>query len=182
MKIGITLKYCFLVSLLALWSCRTDGPSPEVQEQDGKLMIDITITNPMGTILDPSGYNFMPLPYNLGEIKNQDKSLKVIVLGPTMTTNKTSSIQLLGAIKVKEKETMSYYLIGQDLKSNSSLDLKNFDQFAVQYSSIKSIFTLYLNNQYGLGQSEVIEWRNEAIALKLIDNLNKTRSKDKTNK
>ncbi len=180
----MNIQYLFQVTLVAcmiLISSCTQEKALEIQNNDGKLVINASVDHPMGTTLDANNYNFMPLPYNLGSISNEDKKLPVIILGPASPKNSSIDIQVLGALKVKEKGAIKYYLLGQSIQDNQTLELESFEQFAVQYSSIKSIIGLYLNNQYGLGQSEIIEWRDEAIAMKLIEKLTKSRSQDKTN-
>lgn len=140
-----------------------------VVENTGSISsIKVKIEESMGYVSDNES-NYMPQLFNSGYIENDDTKLDFIVLGPPQKKSKLVPVQVLGSVKITRNKQVHNYILSQTIKPQVLLDVHTFDDFATKYYSIKSILSLYLNNQYGMGEIEHIEWRNETSALRSID-------------
>ena len=126
----------------------------------------------------PKKLDFLPYPGNYGYIVNthcdedqggDGEPLDVLILGETEKTGKKMEVLPIGVLQMKDKGADDSKIIAvpweRDLRIIKATD---FATFITEYNAVQHILQEWFLNYKGLGNMELIGWKDEKFARTLI--------------
>ena len=150
-----------ILIFILLYSC-----NPTLNRQDYSHIpsaFDIQITHSAGTTESQS---FLPFLGNIGII---NENTEVLVLSTSVEIGKFMPVRPIGTLILKEGEDLKNIIIASPLDSTMQLSTTtNFQEFIAENAGEKQIIQDWFLYQKGLGKTELVAWKDERYALKLV--------------
>ncbi|MEE9439581.1 MAG: inorganic diphosphatase [Saprospiraceae bacterium] len=161
------MKNIYIIGLLVftLISCKdkVEVKSVMINNKGG---VTVSVKHCAGDRWDPKS-DFLPLPMNIASVNG----FNFLVLSDRLEKGKKLNVLPIGALRLMEHDTLNTYVIAiptdRELKS---IRVKNFDEFATLYSSVKWIIEQYMLSRRHGNDIKLKSWENENFAVKHILN------------
>jgi len=123
---------------------------------------------------EPIPFDFLPYPGNWGElIQPENKSLHVMILNDALAKGSTLRINPIAVLQLDSAGTQQDILIAVPTDSLlMSVRLNGFTDLITEYEPVRYILQTWFVNHKGFDAFEVIGWRDESYARKLITDTN----------
>lgn len=133
-----------------------------------KLSYEVIIDIPAGQSWTEDGSIYLASPFNISKYKD----IPVLVLANRLKKGKKLDVHMIGAIKLKENNSINHYVIAIPTKGgNHTHPITEFSDLITSHSSIKWIIEQYLLGRHGLSDTEIISWEEESYVVhKLFNN------------
>jgi len=124
------------------------------------------------TIQQPAGasstHSFLPYPANYGISQNQS-NVEVLTLAPRLSSDDQIAVQPIATLVLSEQGTSRPIILATPIDTSLQLiQSTNYQQFLVQQAGIRQILQDWFLYEKGLGKVELVDWRDERYAWKLI--------------
>ncbi len=166
------LKAMFLLSLIfILYSSCKEKAELITETPDGRHLVYIEITTPMGSPSIDANHPYLPSIYNRGVVSVGDTSIQAILIGKQETKGEKLKSHLIGGFSKPKGGSQSYTLLLQTLNKKYDLPIQNFEDFAITYPSVKQMIELYENHKNGSSDQPKIEWISTIKSLRILQQL-----------
>ncbi|MFK8104411.1 MAG: inorganic diphosphatase [Saprospiraceae bacterium] len=114
----------------------------------------------------PGNYGFIPSTLMDAERGGDGDALDVLVIAEQLATGTKVAIIPIAALSLKDNGELDTKVIA--IPADTSLQIikaQDFRRFSMEYSAAKNIIEQWFLNYKGLGQVELLGWKNEQVAL-----------------
>lgn len=118
----------------------------------------------------PGNYGFIPSTYMSPERGGDGDALDILVISESLPTGTPVETIPIGALLLKDNGELDTKIIA--VPADASLRViqaSNFREFMVDYSTAKYMIELWFLNYKGIGQVDLIGWRDERTAMEEIE-------------
>lgn len=155
--------YCALM-LALIFSCQQEA-QPVVDYSDIPDAFKVEISTAAGQSPNQS---FLPLIGNLGYI-GESKNIAVLVLSERVEKGSLMDVRPIGTLLIQEENQLKHIIIASPLDTVLQLtQTTNFQEFITENAGEKQIIQDFFLYQNGLGQTELVGWKDEKYALDII--------------
>lgn len=165
------LLFIFLSFLVLLIACQQEDKgiqqtlaADDIKKEKAFLA---NIQHPAGA---SSSHSFLPYPANHGNCNN-NPNLEVITLAPQLSQNDKVAVYPIATLLLTEAGQERPILITSPV--DTALQIVNsttYQQFLIQQVGMRQILQDWFLYEKGLGKVELIDWKDERYAWKLINN------------
>ncbi len=148
--------YLFFLGTIMLCACNTDFNKKERKSDDG---VSVRVTHRMGE-LPSDTIQYLPLIGSLAEGKDEeDKKNQYLIIGKDLDNGDNLRVYPLSTLvfesgNVEQKLKLSV----PTSEKFSSIKVRDFEEFATNYASIKIAIENWYNHFGGLGNSKFLRW------------------------
>ena len=164
------LIYLLIVAILPL-GCQQENKSikhtvaPEDVKNEKAFLT--TIQQPAGA---SSTHPFLPYPANYGISQNQS-NVEVVTLAPRLSSDDQIAVQPIATLVLSEQGTSRPIILATPIDTSLQLiQSTNYQQFLVQHIGMRQILQDWFLYEKGLGKVELVDWKDERYAWKIIKN------------
>lgn len=114
----------------------------------------------------PGNYGFIPSTMMDKERGGDGDALDILVLGESQETGTVMKVKPIAILELLDGGEIDSKIIGVPI--DSSLQVMNIDKFEdllIKYNGAQRIIETWFLNYKGLGEMELVSWKNEAAAL-----------------
>ena len=165
------ITFVLLSVILLLIACQQEASTLKQTlkttdlEQEKAFLTDIK--HPAGTISD---YPFLPYPANLG-ICNNNASLEVLTLAAPLDSADQIAVYPIATLLLEEAGKERPIIIASPVDTTLQIiNTVNYQQFLIQQSGMRQVLQDWFLYEKGLGKVELIDWKDERFAWKLVKN------------
>lgn len=158
--------YCVLI-LAFLFSCQ-QGAKPEADYANIPEAFKVEISTAAGQSTNQS---FLPLIGNLGYL-DESKKVGVLVLSEAVKAGNILDVRPIGTLLLQEENQLKHVIIASPLDTVLQLTpTTNFQEFITENAGEKQIIQDWFLYQKGLGETELVGWKDEKYALDVINKI-----------
>ncbi len=167
---SIAATICIAMNMLLCLSC-SQKEELVTETADGRHLVYIDITDPSGAALTDTNYKYLAPIYNRGTVEVGDTVVQAILLGKKEAKGERLKSHLIGGFSQIKNGSPSYTLLLQTLNKNYNLPIHDFEDFAVNYHSIKRIIEIYELHKHGSLNEPKIKWMSTIKSLRILQQL-----------
>lgn len=155
--------YCaFCINLL--FSCQETVPPVDYSHISNAFEVEISTS--AGQTASGS---FLPLMGNLGYM-DMEQNIGVLVLSESVETGKIMNVRPVGTLLLKEANQLKHIIIASPLDTTIQLtETTIFQEFITKNAGEKQIIQDWFLYQKGLGNTELVGWKDEQYASNLLE-------------
>ncbi len=164
------LIFLWMIALFSL-SCQQENKSIKhtvaAEDVKNEKAFLTTIQQPAGA---SSVHSFLPYPANYGRTQNPS-GVEVVILAPRLSLEDQIAVQPIATLVLSEQGTTRPIILATPIDTSLRLiQSTNYQQFLVQHTGMRQILQDWFLYEKGLGKVELVDWRDERYAWKLIKN------------
>ena len=157
------LPIYFALCFLTIFSCKQAASSGDYSHVPDAFQV--TISTPAGQSTNQS---FLPIMGNLGYL-DESKNIGVLVLSERVESGNVINARPIGTLLLQEENQLKHIIIASPLDTAIQLtQTTSFQEFIAKNAGEKQIIQDWFLYQKGLGNTELVGWKDEQYALGII--------------
>ncbi len=152
-------SFLLAIGVLLFIGCGDNQSSSSSSSKDKKKGVDVRVIKQMGEMV-PDTLAYLPLIGSLAESKDaSEKNTLFLVIGKDIERGDHLSVRKLSKLVYRHGNQTKRLTLSIPINDKyQSIDVKNFEDFATRYGSIKFQLENWYNHFAGLGNCRFLRW------------------------